>query len=395
MTTDGRTADLLLTAGTPAVQTVAQLGPQLDLLVVGGGILGAWTALEAALRGQRVGLVERGAWASGTSRASSKLIHGGLRYLEHGHFGLVRTALRERARLLRNAPHRVRPLRFLVPVVRGGRLGRVRLGIGLKLYDLLAGNLDGLPRSRGWSAAEVLAGAPFLDPRAVVAGFTYSDAGTDDAALVRDVVAAAQSAGAVCCVDTPVAGLLRAGGRVAGAQLASGAVVRARTTVLAAGAWAFGLAGLPAASLARFTKGIHLELPPLPMAPPFDRVDTALLLTAPQDGRVFFLIPWKGGTLVGTTDTDCAEDPDGLTVGAADVAYLLEAVAANCPGLGWGGGDITASWAGLRTLRGGTASASSLSRDWELRVPEPGLLLPIGGKLTSARAEAVRVVDAA
>lgn len=386
------TAGYRLAAGMP--RPGDRLQGEYDLLVVGGGIYGAWTALDAALRGMRVALVERGEWASGTSRASSKLIHGGLRYLEHGDIGLVRKALHERARLLRNAPHRVRPLRFVVPVTRHGRLNRLQLTLALGFYDALAGNLAGIEPARAWERSTLLAAAPFLDRRELVAGFTYGDGGTDDAALVCDVVAAAQMHGASCAAHAPVAALERDGGLVSGARLADGTRVSAAATVLAAGPWAFALAGLDPQVHARFTKGVHLVLPPLPLEAPFAQADTAFLLTAPQDGRVFFLIPWRGGTMVGTTDTDYDGDPDGIRVEDADIDYLLAAVAANCPGLGWTRADVRDSWVGLRTLRRGDAGASALSREWELLRPEPGLLLPVGGKLTSARVEAEKIVEA-
>mgnify|MGYP000280093739 CR=1 FL=1 len=391
---DGRTARRALPPGEPAAAPAAELPAAVDVCVVGGGIYGAWTALEARLRGLSVALVERRDWASGTSRASSKLVHGGLRYLEQGRIGLVRTALRERGLLLRLAPHRVRPLTFLVPVTRRGRLTRAHLHLGLRAYDWLAGRDAGVPRMAALSRAATLAGAPFLDAGGLVAGFTYGDAGTDDAALVRDVVAAAQAAGAACAAPAPVVGLERAGGRVAGVRLDGGRTVAARATVLAAGPWACALAGLDPRRHVRFTKGVHIELPPLPLAPPFAGGATALLLTAPQDGRVFFAIPWRGGCMVGTTDTPYEGDPDGAAVGEDDIAYLLAALAAACPGLGYGRRDVRAAWCGLRTLAAGSGSASSLSREWSLLAPAPGLWLPIGGKLTTARADAVRLVDA-
>ncbi len=395
----GATGTFPLIAGTPLAGDPGALVGTFDLLVVGGGIYGAWTALEGALRGLRVALVERGDWASGTSRTSSKLIHGGLRYLEHGDVGLVRKALRERTRLLRLAPHRVRPLRFVVPVTQHGRLSRPMLHAGLFLYDLLAGgDLAGVERHAAWRRNEVLHAAPFLTPD-VVGGFTYGDAGTDDAALVRDIVAAAQRSGAVCCAHTPVTALSRTNGsapsgQVTGAFLMGGESIRARHTVLAAGPWACALAGLDARQVARFTKGVHVVLPPLPLRGPFTVPDTAFLLTAPQDGRVFFLIPWHGGTMVGTTDTDWLGDPDDIRVERADVDYLLAAVTATCPGLGWTVADVRDAWVGLRTMRRATGGASALSREWELLRPAAGLLLPLGGKLTSARVEAVHIIDA-
>jgi len=392
---DGRTAQHALIASEPVVTPASALPASVDLCVVGGGIYGAWTALEARLRGCSVALIERRDWASGTSRASSKLIHGGLRYLEHGHVALVRTALRERGLLLRLAPHRVRPMTFLVPVTAAGRLTRLHLHLGLRAYDWLAGRQAGVPCMNSWSRERTIAGAPFLDRDGLVAGFTYGDAGTDDAALVGDVVAAAQRAGAVCVAHAPVASLERVAGRVTGVRLEDGRTVAACATVVCGGPWACALAGLDPAREVRFTKGVHIELPPLPLAAPFTATDTALLLTAPQDGRVFFTIPWKGGTMVGTTDTDFTGDPDTVAVTEADIAYLLTALASSCPGLGFARRDVRTAWCGLRTLARGDGAASSLSREWSLRAPEPGLWLPIGGKLTTARADAVRIVDAA
>lgn len=394
----GATGAFHLAAGIPRRQLRSALPAACDLLVVGGGIYGAWTALEASLRGLRVGLLERHTWASGTSSASSKLIHGGLRYLEHGDFLLVRKALRERTRHLRLAPHRVRPVRFVVPVTRSGRLTRPQLHAGLWLYDQLAGDLAGVERHAAWPRQHLLDAAPFLAASDLLAGFTYGDAATDDAALVRDVVAAAQAAGAVCVEHAPVSSLERSaldGRTVCGVRLDDGHLLTAPTTVLSAGPWAFALAGLDPTREARFSKGVHLVLPPLPLGSALPTTDTAFLLTAPQDGRVFFLIPWQGGTMVGTTDTDVADPRAPVQVEDADVQYLLQAVAATCPGLGWRERDVRSSWVGLRTLQPGSASASALTREWELRASTPGLLLPVGGKLTSARVDAVQIVDSA
>jgi glycerol-3-phosphate dehydrogenase len=166
-----------------------------DLLVIGGGVYGAWTAYDATLRGLRTALVERNDWASGTSSASSKLIHGGLRYLEYGKFALVRKALIERGRLMRLAPHRVRALRFLLPVHRDARAGRLMLEAGLSLYDLLAGGSNGKPHT-SYSRDALLERYPFLEPRGLRGGFAYSDAGEDDARFTLELVAGAIAGGA-------------------------------------------------------------------------------------------------------------------------------------------------------------------------------------------------------
>lgn len=368
-------------------------GREFDLLVVGGGIYGAWIAYDAALRGLSVAIVEREDWGSGTSSASSKLIHGGLRYLEHGHLGLVAKALRERARLLRLAPHRVWPLRFLLPVYSDGRAGRAALMAGLTLYDLLAGGQRALPGHRHLAVDDLAASAPWLTGVGLRGAFLYGDAGTDDARFTLEIVAGALAQGAVAVNHAQASALLRsAGGAVHGAQVrdaltGAGYEVRARCTVVAAGPWAASLAGCDPPL--RFSKGVHLVLPPVPG--PRER---AVLLTAGSDRRVFFLIPWYGATLVGTTDEEFHGDPDHVRVEDADIAYLLGETARRCPGLGWTRADIRGSFAGVRTLQAGTAAQiGAATREWILAEPSPGLLVPIGGKFTSARVEAGRTVE--
>ena len=372
----------------------ARLGERLyDLLVVGGGIYGAWIAYDASLRGLSVAIVERDDWGSGTSSASSKLIHGGLRYLEHGHLGLVAKALRERARLVRLAPHRVWPLRFLLPVHGDSRQPRAVLKAGLMLYDLLAGCRPGLPGHRHLAADDVRRMAAWTEPTDLRGGFLYSDGGTDDARLTLELVDGALANGAVAVNHAAVTTLVRtADGRVHGAAVRDGMSgqdyeIRARTTIAAVGPWAPRLAGCDPGPL-RFSKGIHLVLPPMPGPP-----DQALLLTAPQDRRVFFLIPWYGATLVGTTDTDYHGDPADLRVEDSEIDYLLTAVRVRCPGLGWTRNHVRGAFAGVRTLQASNGHVGAATREWTLVEPSPGLLVPVGGKLTSARVEAARVVD--
>jgi glycerol-3-phosphate dehydrogenase len=363
-----------------------------DLLVVGGGIYGAWTAYDAALRGLRVALVERSDWAAGTSSASSKLIHGGLRYLRHLWVRTVQKSLLERRTLTQIAPHQVRPLRFLFPTYRSHPLNRVSITFGLTLYDLLAGRNQPVERHRSLSREAVAKAYPFLRTDAVAGGFFYGDCGTDDARLTLEVVDAAQRAGAVAVNRAPVVELLRAGGRVVGGAVADAvtgttAEVQAKVTVVAAGPWSRSLmARSTRGRLCRFTKGVHLVLPALPC-------DDAMLLVAASDRRVFFLIPWYGKTLVGTTDTAYDGDPDAVAVEPADVDYLLSELRVHVPGLGWAESDILGRFAGLRMLRNVRGVApSAVTREWRLESPEPGLLLPVGGKLTSARVDAGRVV---
>jgi len=363
-----------------------------DLLVVGGGIYGAWTAYDAALRGLKVALVERDDWAAGTSSASSKLIHGGLRYLRHLWVRTVQKSLRERRTLTHIAPHQVRPLRFLFPTYRQHPVNRLSIWFGLTLYDLLAGGNQPVAHHRSLGREAVAKGYPFLRTDTLAGGFFYGDCGTDDARLALEVVDAAQRAGAVVVNHAQVTELLRAGGRVVGAAVVDregGATVKveARVTVGATGPWSRALlAGTTRGRLCRFTKGVHLVLPALPCS-------DAMLLVAASDGRVFFLIPWYGKTLVGTTDTAYEGDPDAVAVEQSDVDYLLSELRVHVPGLEWEESDILGRFAGLRTLRNVHGVApSAVTREWRLESPEPGLLLPVGGKLTSARVDAGRIV---
>jgi glycerol-3-phosphate dehydrogenase len=369
-----------------------------DLLVIGGGICGAWTAYEAALRGLRVALVEREDWAAGTSSASSKLIHGGLRYLEHGDIGLVACSLRERARLMALAPHRVHGLRFLLPIFPDSRMGRLGLVAGLTLYDRLSGAhaaRAGLAPHRYLEAGLLAAQAPYL-AQGLRGGFTYADAGSDDARFTLEIVAGAVAAGVVAVNHASVDHLLRTrAGAVSGALVVDQLLDRAyevvaSQTVNAAGAWAGALTGR--SPRVRLSKGVHLVMPPLPGADPAGA--TALLLTAASDRRVFFLIPWYGATLLGTTDSEFHGDPAALTVTPAERDYLLAEANRRCPALGWHAGLVRGSYAGVRVLQAqGGRGIGATTREWRLDHPAPGLLVPVGGKFTSARVEANRIVD--
>jgi glycerol-3-phosphate dehydrogenase len=294
---------------------------EFDLLVCGGGIYGAWTAYDAALRGLKVALVEQGDWAGATSSASSKLIHGGLRYLETYDFRLVRKALKERKMLLQIAPHRVWPLRFGVPVFADSRNGRWKLKAGLTLYDTLAGFPEARMSHRHFDQAHFSEHFPFLDDVALKGGFTYGDAQTDDARLVLELVAGALAHGAVCVNYAKLVAWNEQRGQVCGATVQDGVSglalqVHARQCVSTAGQWT--AASAQGRSWCRLSKGIHLVMPALP-------TNEAILLTAREDGRVFFIIPWYGRTLLGTTDTDYRGDIDRVVVEVEDVDYLLAA----------------------------------------------------------------------
>lgn len=355
-----------------------------DVLVCGGGIYGAWTAYDAALRGLKVAIVDQGDWASGTSSASTKLIHGGLRYLESLDFKLVKKALREREMLQKAAPHRVWPLRFGVPVFKGSRLNSFRLKLGLMLYDFFAGTLGSSQGHRHFSRSEFMERFPCLNPALLTDGFTYADAQTDDARLVLELIDGALSAGAVCVNYCKVTGFIDDRGQVCGARVQDmvddkTAVVYARQVVNTIGQWT-------PDSGCRLTKGIHLILPKM--------LDgEALLLTAESDGRVFFIIPWYGITLLGTTDTDYSGGIEQVRVEADEVAYLLTE-ANRVLNVNWTAADVIGSYAGLRVLKQSPkAMPSDVSRDWELKVADDGLLTSIGGKITSAREDAAHIVN--
>lgn len=368
----------------------AALQNEFDLLICGGGIYGAWTAYDAAQRGLKVALVEQGDWAGATSSASSKLIHGGLRYLETYDFKLVRKALAERRRLLRIAPHRVWPLRFGVPVYADSRNGILKLEAGLTLYDMLAGLPDEQMRHRRLDRAQFSAHFPYLDERGLRGGFTYGDAQTDDARLVLELIAGAITHGAVCVNYTRLVGWNEGDGQVCGATVrdeAGDAVVqvRARQCVSTSGQWL--ATDDTGRAWCRLTKGVHLVLPGLD-------VGEAILLTEKSDGRVFFVIPWYGRTLLGTTDTDYRGDLECVGVEDADVAYLLDA-ANRYLRTAWTRRDVIGSYAGLRVMkRSDEASPSAASRDWELKTLGNGLHCSVGGKITSAREDASSIVDA-
>jgi glycerol-3-phosphate dehydrogenase len=361
-----------------------------DVLVVGGGIYGAWTAYDAALRGLSVALIERHDWASGTSSASSKLIHGGLRYLEHYDFGLVRDALAERRRLHRLAPHLVRPLGFVMPVWKGPRASMLMLSAGLTLYDMLGGRGQPVGWHKRFSAKALLRHFPFVDPQRLLGGFWYGDCQEDDARLTLTVVAAAQQAGAIVANRIEAEALLEDGDAVAGARVHDRLAderfdLRARVVVNAAGPWAPQLVGASAPRVRR-VKGIHIVVPAIP------NCDQAFLLTA-NDGRVFFVLPWYGRTLIGTTEQEVI-DPDRAHATDEEVRYLLAGVRNGLPGLTWTQEDVIARFAGVRTLQAEDAeNLAAVTREFTVLEPRRGVVMPLGGKFTTARCDAVEIVD--
>lgn len=364
---------------------------EFDLLVCGGGIYGAWTAYDAALRGLKVAIVDKGDWASGTSSASSKLIHGGLRYLETFDFKLVKKSLAERQMLLQSAPHRVWPLRFGLPVVKNSRLSRPSLAIGLTLYDWLVGCVPKNQKHQYLNKSEFIQHFDGIKKDGLLGGFTYFDAQTDDARFVLELVDGAGMAGAICVNYCELIGFIEENSQIVAAKACdkiSGECIQieAKQVVDTAGRWSSQLRKTQ--QNYRLSKGIHLLLPKI-----FN--NEALLLTAKSDGRVFFVIPWYGLTLVGTTDSNYQDDIDNLVVTENEINYLLEEVNQALPTCNWTVGDIIGSYAGLRVLReSDTDNPGSISRDWSLETAKNGLMSSIGGKLTSAREDAASIVDA-
>jgi glycerol-3-phosphate dehydrogenase len=363
----------------------------LDLLVIGGGIAGAGLALEAARAGARVALVEAQDFASGASSRSSKLVHGGLRYIAQGRFGLTRASVRERDALLQHAAGLVQPLRFLLPVHAGDRRGRRVLGVGMALYDLFAGR-----RSRRWHPpGDLLAQAPAVEPNGLHGGWAYRDAITDDARLVLRVLAEARRHGALTLNRLAAESLLRSQDGVAGALLRDTLggqcfEVPARCVINATGVGADRLRGqLGRTPTLRPLRGSHLLFPAwrFPLA-------QAVAFFHPQDGRPVFALPWEGATLVGTTDLDHREPAEREPViSALELDYLLAALAAAFPSLGLGADDVRSTWSGVRpVVASGRGVAPSQEPREQLVLDEEGMITVTGGKLTTFRSTALQAL---
>jgi glycerol-3-phosphate dehydrogenase len=391
-----------MTALSPAGREAAldALGAQeLDVLVVGGGVVGAGTALDAVTRGLTTGLVEQRDFASGTSSRSSKLIHGGLRYLEMLDFGLVREALAERGLLLtRLAPHLVRPVSFLYPLTHRG-WERPYVGAGLALYDAMAmaGKYDmGLPRHRHLTRRGALRLTPDLRPDALTGAIRYYDAQVDDARLVTAVARTAAGHGAHLASRTKVVGFLREGERVTGARavdLETGReiTIRARVVVNAAGVWTNDiqqLVGGRGRLSVQASKGIHLVVPR-------DRIRFETGLIMRTEISVLFVIPWGRHWIIGTTDTPWDLDKAHPAASRTDIDYLLGHVNSVLREP-LRHEDVEGVYAGLRPLATGESEPTSrISREHTVVAPVPGLVMIAGGKLTTYRIMARDAVDAA
>jgi glycerol-3-phosphate dehydrogenase len=364
-----------------------------DVLILGGGISGAGVALDAVLRGLRVALIDKGDFASGTSSRSSKLVHGGLRYLENGDFHLVYEALHERGRLLYNAPHLVHPLRFVLPFYEGARVSSWKFRIGLILYDVLAGARN-IRRSRAIALPHLRREFSELRPEGLCGGAEYFDAQMDDACLCLEVLRTAALQGAIVVNYVEAIAFDQSGGMVRGVRAVdrrSGQElsIAAKQVVNATGPWGDAmrrLAGDDGEPLLQPTKGVHLILP--------DRgLSTAFLLLHPTDGRVFFVLPFGRKTMLGTTDTVWDNSPDKLSVTPEDVEYLLTGYNHYfVPPLSVS--DVRNSFAGLRPLiRSRPGQPSDLSREFLLHTSPSGLLTVAGGKYTTYRRMAEVITD--
>ncbi|HLA83173.1 MAG TPA: glycerol-3-phosphate dehydrogenase/oxidase [Thermoguttaceae bacterium] len=360
----------------------------LDVLVVGGGIVGAGVARDGAMRGLKVGLVEQYDFAEGTSSRSSHLLHGGLRYLAQGHLRLVHEASREKRILHRIAPHLAEPLAFVFPTQPGWRWARWKLGAGLKVYDLLCGRRN-LGKSSVLGLGRTHELLPGLARRSVTGAVRYYDGLTNDARLMIDTLRSAENHGAVAAnyvrfVDAQRHGNLwhcQAEDREAGRSLE----IRAKTVVNATGPWSDKVPH--SRTRLRLTKGVHLVVDrrrlPIPDA-----------VVMAEDERILFAIPWSERVILGTTDTDYAGRIEDVRCEPKDMQYVLDVVGRWFPEAGIAADDVISTWAGLRPLVADRhGNPSDISRRHEIRMGEPGWWDVTGGKLTTYRLMAEQTLD--
>lgn len=383
---------------TQRAEMIDGLSSAFDLLIIGGGITGAGAARDAARRGLKVALIEMQDLAYGTSSRSSKLVHGGLRYLTKAEFSLVFESVSERRVLMDIAPHLVHPLSFLYPVYQNSKHGVFTINLGMWVYDGLS--LFRTPKiHRNVSRHEVATIEPQLTTEGLRGAPLYYDCATDDARLTLETALDAVDNGAVVATYAKAVGLLRdTQGRVIGVRVRdelSGheREVRAAAVINATGPWsdrtrALSVSG--ASDRLRPTKGVHLVVDAARLS-----VNNAVVCFHPDDGRVMFAIPWGDRTYVGTTDTDFSGDPAEVAATAEDVQYLLDTINAYFPTVSLTEDDVISTWAGIRPLISGEGSehASAVSREHEILMDPDGLITIAGGKLTTYRRMAAEVVD--
>lgn len=371
-------------------------GETFDILVIGGGIAGAGIARDAALRGFKTALIEKEDYAGGTSSRSSKLIHGGLRYLENLQLRLVFEASSEKRVLRRIAPHLLRPLPFILPIYRHRSPGYAKLRAGMWLYDALA-LFRNIQLHRMLDPREVLQLEPWIWAPDLAGGARFYDYGVDDARLTLATVLSAHQQGAVVVNHARVCGLVKEKGRVRGAQVhdqieGTELEVNSRVVVNSAGPWSDLVLRMDDPRLRRRlrpSKGIHLLVPR-------EKIGNrhAVVFTSYRDNRAMFVIPWGRYVILGTTDTDYSGDPDQVYADASDVAYVLGSFNRAFPDVRLSEEDILSTYAGLRPLAEGGASWSyRASREHQILESSSGLISIIGGKLTTYRIMARQLVD--
>jgi glycerol-3-phosphate dehydrogenase len=361
-----------------------------DVFIIGGGIYGAWSAYFCALAGLKTAIVDKADWANGTSSASTKLIHGGLRYLENLHLNLVRKSVLEREFLQKAAPHRVHPQRFVIPQYGQSRFQYIKIKTGLTVYDAIAGKHLAARRHSRLTAEEMHQRNPLLKKDDLNYGLGYFDSQTNDARLVLEIIDGAMSFGA-CAVNYAQVNhiektnvfQIQLTDRISKQEITT----RSKIIINAAGPWLNPL--LPTKFqgqwIPRLTKGIHLVLDQ-------NIGDDAYLLRAPQDNRVFFAIPYFNKTLLGTTDTDWSGNADDIDVSDQDIAYMLDAFQHYFPQAST---NIINVFAGLRVLpQSAGKSESAVTRDWLGEEIDENYWLSFGGKITSARTDVLQMVRA-
>ena len=370
-------------------QTLQSMAAEpLEALIIGGGIVGAGVARDAAMRGLRIGLLEQHDFAFGASSRTSRLLHGGLRYLAQGRVGLVREASREKAILRRIAPHLVQPMRFVFPAYRKLTLPLWQLAVGVKLYDRLSGGGQ-FGRSCAWNAQAALERMPGLRPEGLAGAVCYYDALTNDARLAIDTLCSAAAHGALLCNYARVERAEQSGGLwlidARDAWQGRSFQVRSRCVVNATGAWG---EQFPHSRLKlRPTKGAHLIVERERMP-----VQDAAVLT--EGRRILFVIPWARRVILGTTDTDCRGSPDEVHADQEDVRYILGAINAFFPKANLQPQDVRSSWAGLRPLIADRhGRPSDISRTHKIHASPSGWIDVAGGKLTTYRLMAQQTVD--
>ncbi|MCC3281121.1 MULTISPECIES: glycerol-3-phosphate dehydrogenase/oxidase [Arthrobacter] len=381
------------------LQATSEPGGELDVLIVGGGVVGAGAALDAVTRGLKVGMVEARDWASGTSSRSSKLIHGGLRYLEMLDFALVQEALKERGLLLqRIAPHLVKPVPFLYPLTKRF-VERPYVGAGIFLYDTLgmtSGNSRGVPMQKHLTRRGTLRAAPSLKDDAMIGSIRYYDGQVDDARYVANMVRTAVHYGATAVNRLSVVDFLREGERVVGARVRDQETgrefdIRASQVVNATGVWTDETQAMVTDRgqlKVRASKGVHLVVPR-------DRIQSTVGMILRTEKSVLFVIPWGRHWIIGTTDTDWNLDKAHPAATSADIDYILEHVntVLKTP---LTREDVEGVYAGLRPLLAGeNDSTAKLSREHVVAHPVPGLVVVAGGKWTTYRVMAKDAVDEA